>query len=247
MHPHVILISMPKAPSEPGELVRRMSAELSAYMAELDADRMTPATAAALFRAFAELIRLSGAGEMLVASKATEAPDWKEGGHRSAAAWMAATSGSGLGEAISRLETAERLGSLDATAQALRSGALSTQKAKEIAAVAVTTPEVEAELLSVAETGSMKTLKEYCRRVHAQRGSAADENARVAAIHDSRYFRHGTDPDGAFKGTFKLTPDHGALLLTSLDARADALSTMPARTRSTTPPPAMQPMPSSTW
>jgi hypothetical protein len=41
---------------------------------------------------------------------------------------MADTSGTGLGDAISNLETGGRIESLDATTDALRSGSLSTQK-----------------------------------------------------------------------------------------------------------------------
>ena len=214
---------MADLPPETGEPLRRVSEDLCAYLEGLDPDRITPAVAAALFPLFAKLRRLASAGELLLAPKAAEAGEWRNEGHRSPAAWMAAISGTGLGEAISNLETGERLETLDATRDALRRGALSMQKAKDVAAVAVAIPVLEGELLAVAEFGSMRRLKDYCRRVTQQWDMPADENAHYAAVHASRYFRHWTDRDGAFKGEFKLTADQGARLLCSIDARADVL------------------------
>src|SRR5579872_3127292 len=209
---------MNEASPQPGEPLRQISEDLSAYLGGLDSDRITPSVAAALYPLFALLRRQASAGELLVAAKAAEASDWRDCGHRSAAAWMAATDGTGLGEAISNLETGERLETLDATKDVLRRGALSMRKAKEVADLAVAIPELEAEVLAYAEHGSWRTLKEYCRRVKLQWETAPDENAHYAAIHAGRYFRHWTDSDGAFKGEFKLTPDQGARLLCSIDA-----------------------------
>jgi len=217
------------------EVPRKVAGALSRYLSQLDPDRITISRAAELYGLFAEIRRLAAAGELLLAPRAVEARDWKDLGHRSAAAWMAATSGTGLGEAISTLETAGRLETLPATADALRNGSLSTQKAKEIAAVAVRRPQAEGELLQIAATGTMKALKQGCRRVSAQGASSEEENARYAAIHAGRYFRHWTDPDGAFKGEFKLTPVQGARLLSSLDVRANALFDEARKTKSHEP------------
>jgi hypothetical protein len=60
--------------------------------------------------------------------------------------------------------------------------------------------------------------------VPARRGSSAqEENARYEAIRASRFFRHWNDPDGAFRGEFKLTPDDGARVLFCLGPRTDEL------------------------
>lgn len=54
-------------------------------------------------------------------------------------------------------------------------------------------------------------------------GSAAAENERYEAVRKSRFFRHWSDPDGGFRGEFKLTPDAGARLLSSLELRTNEL------------------------
>ena len=46
--------------------------------------------------------------------------------------------------------------------------------------------------------------------------SALDEQRRHERIHRSRYLRHRTDADGAFRLDARLTPDHGALVLAAL-------------------------------
>jgi len=59
--------------------------------------------------------------------------------------------------------------------------------------------------------------------VRAVAGSAAAENERYEAVRKSRFFRHWSDPDGSFRGEFKLTPDAGARLLSSVEMRANEL------------------------
>ena len=94
---------------------------------------------------------------------------------------------------------------------------------REIAAAAADHPAFELELLEAAATCTFNGLKDRCRRVRAAVGSADSENDRYEAIRASRYFRHWSDPDGAFRGEFKLTPDDGARILSSLKPHADRL------------------------
>ena len=148
---------------------------------------------------------------------------WKNEGHRSAASWVAKATGTGLGDAIATLETAERLQSLPMTTEALRTGTLSAPQVREIAAAAAGRPGAELELLEAATTCTLKGLKDQCRQVRAAAGSAEAEKARYEAVRRSRFFRHWSDPDGAFRGEFKLTPDDGARMLASLEVRANEL------------------------
>ena len=200
---------------------RRAVADLSAYLADLDPALITTAQAAELYAVFAEVRRLGSAGELLLAPRAAQSEGWKDDGHRSAAAWMAATSGTGLGEAIATLETGTRLEALPATAEAVRRGTLSAPQAKEIAAAAAARPSAEAELLEAAGACTVKGLKDRCRAVRARAGSAAAENERYEAIRRTRFLRHWSDPDGAFRAEMRLTPDDGASLLASLERRTN--------------------------
>jgi hypothetical protein len=209
--------------SVPFEVPRRAVSDISAYLAGLEPERITTAQATELFGLFAELTRLGSAGQVLLSPRVAQSDTWKAEGHRSAASWLAKKTGTGLGEAIASLETAERLQSLPRTTEALRTGKLSAPQVREIAAAAASRPSAELQLLDAATTSTLKGLKDQCRRVRAETGSAEAENARYEAIRTSRFFRHWSDPDGAFRGEFKLTPDDGAKLLSSLEARANEL------------------------
>jgi hypothetical protein len=207
----------------PFEVPRRAVKEIAAYLARLEPERITTAHAAELFGLFAELTRLGSAGQVLLTPRVAESDAWKNEGHRSAASWVARATGTGLGDAIATFETAERLQSLPRTTEALRTGALSGPQVREIAAAAANHPAAELDLLEAATTCTLKGLKDRCRQVRAAVGSAAAENARYEAVRRSRFFRHWSDPDGAFRGEFKLTPDAGARLLSSLEVRANEL------------------------
>lgn len=207
----------------PFEVPRRAVSDISTYLAQLDPERITTAQATELFALFAELTRLGSAGQVLLSPRVAQSDTWRNEGHRSAASWLAKQTGTGLGEAISSLETAERLQSLPRTTEALRNGKLSAPQVREIAAAAAGRPSAELQLLDVATTSTLKGLKDQCRRVRAATGSAEAENLRYEAVRKSRFFRHWSDPDGAFRGEFRLTPDVGARLLSSLEVRANEL------------------------
>jgi len=196
--------------------------ELTRHLADADPDRVTTAQAAELVALFAEIERLGSSGKVLYARRAAQSLVWRDQGHRSPAAWMAATTGTGLGEAIGALETSAALGSLPETAEALRRGALSAPQLRVIAGAAKEDPRTEAELLAVAATASLKGLKARAAQVRAVAGSAAEELARYNAIRAARAVRHWSDPDGAFRLDARLTPDAGARLLSVLRPEADA-------------------------
>lgn len=209
--------------SLPFAIPKRAVADITAYLARLEPDRVTTSQASELFGLFAELTRLGSAGQVLLAARVRESDAWKNEGHRSAASWVAQATGTGLGDAIATLETAERLEFLPQTTEALRNGTLSAPQVREIAAAAAARPSAEAELLEAASTCTLKGLKDRCRRVRAVAGSAAAENERYEAVRNGRFFRHWSDPDGGFRGEFKLTPDAGARLLSSLELRTNEL------------------------
>ena len=196
--------------------------ELSRHLADADPDRVTSAKAAELVALFAEIERLGASGKVLYAERAAQSMVWRDAGHRSAASWMAATTGTGMGEAIGALETSAALGCLPETSEALRRGELSAPQLKVIASAAVRDPRTETELLHAAATRSLKGLKATAASVRAGAHSVAEELARYNAIRASRAVRHWTDPDGAFRLDARLTPDAGGTLLSVLRPEADA-------------------------
>src|ERR1700692_1862332 len=92
--------------------------EISHHLDTADPDRVTSAQAASLVEVFAEIERLAAAGRVLYAKRGADSSGGRDEGHRSAAAWMAAKTKTGMGEAMASLETAEALGSLPSTSEA---------------------------------------------------------------------------------------------------------------------------------
>ena len=203
---------------------RSVVAQLAEFVAGLEPDEVEPSEAVELFAVFAELSRLGSAGQILLAPRVAESDSWRRAGHGSAASWMARASGTPTGEAITALETAQRLEALPATRDALRRGSLSGPQVREISAAATTDPEAEAELLEVADGCSVESLRGFCRQVTSVAGSAAAEQERYARVRRSRFLRHRSGPDGAVRGEFMLAPEAGARFVASLEQRADELS-----------------------
>ena len=165
-----------------------------------------------------EIERLGAAGRTLMAARVEACNVWRASGERSAAQFLAHTTGTSVGRAQAVLETAERLEALPATAEAFRAGRLSESQAQEVAAAAAVSPAAEGRLLERAARSTMKQLRDECRRV---RHAATDERARYEAIRRTRCLRTWTDPEGAVCGQFRTTPDSGARILAALDAEVD--------------------------
>jgi Domain of unknown function (DUF222) len=115
-----------------------------------------------------------------------------------------------VGRAVATLDTARRLEGLPSTREAFGEGRLSEDQVSEIAGAAAAAPAAERELLQEAKTGDLVELRERCRKVRA---ACEEELTRYEAVRRSRYLRHWTDPDGAFRLDGRLTPDAGASLL----------------------------------
>ena len=79
---------------------------------------------------------------------------------RSAAHWVAETTGETVGAACRALETARALGALPETDAAFRAGRLSPTQAAEITSAAGADPTAETDLLDVAGSTSVKGLRE---------------------------------------------------------------------------------------
>jgi hypothetical protein len=161
---------------------------------------------------FAELKKLAGAGEALMARRVDDTGAWAASGARSAAHWLATQAGTSVGEASGVLDTAKKLDVLPQTAEAYRKGRLSGSQTRRIADTACEDPSGEGELLAAAGRGA-KALGE---EIHRQRARREGERERYARVHRGRFFRHRVDDDGAFTGQFRLTADVGAEVLAAL-------------------------------
>jgi hypothetical protein len=195
--------------------------QLRTSVAELEPERLSGPDAARLLAAFAEIERLAAAGKLLSARRVESSNVWRRSGHRSAAAHVAEATGTGIGPAITALETARHLGSLPATDEAVRQGRLSETQVKEIAGAAILQPEAELSLVEAAGQQPLSVLKLRCKRVRA---AGQDPRASYETIRRGRYLRNWVDDAGAVRFDARLTPDEGARLLASVEAETQRLA-----------------------
>jgi Domain of unknown function (DUF222)/HNH endonuclease len=177
--------------------------------------------AADLFNDVARAERLCAAIRSRLARRVEETKAWREGGHRSAAHWVADATGATVGAAARTLETARALEQLPETDAAFRSGQLSDMQAAEITSTAVSDPSAQAELLEAAGSTSVKGLRDRCREVRA--GAEADDQAWARRLHANRRAHEWTDPDGAYRIEARLAPDAGARFSSAWKAHTDRI------------------------
>ena len=183
-------------------------ASLERISQQLDPGMLDGEHAAALFGDATRAERLCAAVKSRLARRIEETKVWRESGHRSAAHWVAETTGATVGAATRTLETARALERLPETDAAFRAGRLSDVQAAEISSTAVTDPGAEAELLEAAGSTSVKGLRDRCREVRA--GAEPDDQAWARRLHLNRRAHEWTDPDGSFRLEARLAPDAGA-------------------------------------
>jgi Domain of unknown function (DUF222)/HNH endonuclease len=177
--------------------------------------------AAELFNDAARAERLCAAIKSRLARRVEETKVWREGGHRSAAHWVADATGATVGAAARTLETARALEHLPETDAAFRSGQLSDVQAAEITSTAASDRSAEAELLETAGSTSVKGLRDRCREVRA--GAEADDRAWASRLHASRRAHEWTDPEGAYRIEARLAPDAGARFSSAWKAHTDRI------------------------
>jgi Domain of unknown function (DUF222) len=146
---------------------------------------------------------------------------WRESGHRSAAHWVAETTGATVGAAARTLETARALDQLPDTDAAFRAGQLSEVQAAEITSTAMADPGAEADLLEAARSTSVKGLRDRCREVRA--GAEADDQAWARRLHVGRAAHEWTDPEGAYCLSARMAPDAGARFSSAWKAHVDRI------------------------
>ena len=192
--------------------------ELRDLVGSLDPDAVPLCDATTLWKTFDAIERFGTAGKTLLARRVDDAGAWKAAGYKTAAEAMAATSGTSITAAKQVIETSRRVAELPATADALRSGALSAQKAEAIAAAAIVVPEREAELL--ANSGAtLREVREECLKAKV----VADGDAMYRRIHEDRRLHDYGDGEGAWNLVARGTPDAGAEVRRTLDEIGDEL------------------------
>jgi hypothetical protein len=194
---------------------------LKAAARDLDTLQVDGRGAAELFEVVTEGERTCASMKALLARRIDETRVWQEGGHRSAAHWLAEASGETVGAAARTLETARALERLPDTDAAFRSGMLSETQAAEIVSTATADPGAEAALLETARSTSVKGLRDRCRQVRA--GAEPDDRAWARRLHEGRRAHKWTDPDGTYRLDARLAPDAGARFDAAWEAHVDRI------------------------
>jgi hypothetical protein len=156
-------------------------------------------------------------------SRVDECRVWARDGYGSMAEWLAARSGTSVGQARGVVETAARLDDCPLTKAALREARISTDQAREVTRATVVDPSAERRLLESAEVDGMPGLRNKARQVQAAAMTEAELVAREQRIHETRYHRRWTDTDGAACGQYRTTPAAAAGLWAQLDAERDRI------------------------
>jgi hypothetical protein len=194
--------------------------QLGRLVGRLDVSVLDARDAARLVEECATIERLAAGAKAIAAGRVAETKVWADTGERSAAHWLAKQSGTTVGQAVSTLETAERLADCPATAEALRSGELSLAQANEISAAAVINPACERDLVERSAGVSLRELRDEAGRVRA---NVIDLEARRARIHRQRRLRTHLDADGAWNLHVRDNPERGAEIMAALDPIRDEL------------------------
>jgi Domain of unknown function (DUF222) len=190
------------------EQIRTAVGALDAVSRGLEPWRLDGTDAAGLVELAARGERICASIKALAARRVDETKVWRQGGHRSAAHWVAETTGETVGTAERTLETARALDALPATANAFRAGELSETQAAEITSAVSADPNAETALLETTAATSVKGLRDRCREVRA--GAEADDQAWARRLHVERRAHEWTDPDGAYHLSGLMAPDAGA-------------------------------------
>ena len=150
---------------------------------------------------------------LLAAARAVETGAHRERGFRDGADWLARQSGSTPSQARKALDTANHLDDRPDTKQALLSGEISLEQAREITA----TPSAESDLLATARQGDLSQVRERARDHRLTNTDPAELRRRQFQM---REFRHWLDREGMVRFTGALPPETGLPFVRRIDGAA---------------------------
>lgn len=150
---------------------------------------------------------------LLAAARAVETGAHLELGFRDGASWVARQSGSTSTQARNALDTAGRLEECPDTKEALLSGEISLDQAREI----VETPSAESDLLTTARKGDLSQVREAAREHRQATTDPAELRKRQFRL---REFRHWLDREGMVRFAGALPPETGLPFVRRIDSAA---------------------------
>jgi hypothetical protein len=165
--------------------------------------------------------RAAHALKAAAAARVAQSGAWSGGGDRTAAEWLARTTGTTASDASATIATGQRMEDLPETRAAARGGRLSPAQARAVADAASADPSAEARLLDQAAKASVGELVDACRRTKA--AADPDSEATHRRIHAARRVRCWTDTEGTAHLKATGTPESIARIRAAIDHRADQI------------------------
>jgi hypothetical protein len=199
---------------------RELRTALEKWARDVEPRLLDGATAGRLLTHVARMEAMCASVKAALARRIEETDTWQRGGHRSAAHYLAAATGTSVGQASATLETAQQLEQLPDASEAFRTGRLSSAQVREIATAASDAPEFERTLVETALDAPFAKLRDACRRVRA---AGTDELERHRRAHASRSLRSWTDAAGVWHLHGSGSPTDGAKIMARLDAETDRI------------------------
>jgi hypothetical protein len=170
-------------------------------VAELDPACLDGRDAARLAEAAAEGAKLLDAATAMLAKRAADTNAWRRASRAATAVqWLAGMSGCTEGAAREALVTVQRIESLPATAERLRSGELSLAQAAHVSAGAIADPSAEQRLLRTAKRSGMRELRAEKERVIAAATDELEAQRRAKRDRHLRTWTNGFATHGSFSG-----------------------------------------------
>jgi hypothetical protein len=190
-----------------------LSRTIDRFVHSLEPGQLSMADATAWL---ADVIRMRtqlASAELVLAARVADGREWARDGDKSPAHFLARTAGVSLGEAIAKLDAAERLADLPVASEALAKGEVSEAQFRHIADAAKVAPHAERHLVDLAQRETLTGLRRECARAKAEGLNAQQLHDRA---HATRRLRHRCDDDGAFVMELRTTSTAGAEVVAAI-------------------------------
>jgi hypothetical protein len=194
--------------------------EFRAALVQFEPGAYSAADCAVLVEELATAEKACAAARVRAAVRAGSCGAHQERGFAAASDWMARAAGTSVAAAKTALDMAAALDDLPGVRAALNAGELSLAQVRELVKTEAECPGSAAELLDLARSQSLKTLKEEARR---RRLGALDPEQLHALQHEAKIFRHWRTGLGTVGFTGELPPEIGIPIMNRLDAETDRL------------------------
>jgi hypothetical protein len=193
--------------------------QLAGVVHALEPDAVPLPEVVSLWDAFDAVERHAAAAKTLLARRVDDSRMWQRAGHRSAAEFLAAKSGSSIGAARTQLNVSREINKLPATEQALRDGDISAAQAAAIVDGASANPAAEQQLIECSRRASLAELRAAALRARA--AADPDRETTHRRIHKRRRLRWWTDAEGAWNLSARGTVADGARVAGVLEPLID--------------------------